>query len=105
MNFRVFIRMVFVSTLRKAHDAEKKKNRPRIRFLRILLYDRNQWSDIVFQFLMAIRTGICVQEIAEFYTTVGKFEFIHDGWLKNFTVLRPVFFWPAGCAAQRGLRQ
>lgn len=84
--------MVLVSIFHKAHDAEKKTDGPRFQFLRILPDDRNHWARIVFEFLVAIRAFIRVQEIAEFNTTVGTFGFIHFRPLvKNFMVLRPVY--------------
>jgi len=71
------MQVTLVSTFHKAHDAEKKADWPGFRFLRILLYYRKQWSGVVFQFLVAIGTGIRVYEITEFNMTVGTFEFIH----------------------------
>jgi hypothetical protein len=83
MNFRRFIAVISVSALHKAHEAEKKADWPPFRFLRVLLYDRNQRSGVMLQFLMAIRTRIRIHEITEFNATVGTFEFFHFAiWLK-----------------------
>ena len=59
----------------------------------------------MFQFLVAIRAGICVQEIAEFNTTVGTFEFIHDGYLvkvSGFSGLFSSFDAPLGAVSPIG---
>lgn len=87
MSFKFFIHVGLASTLHKAHDAEKKTDRPRFWFLRILLYDRNQWSGVVFQLLVAIRTLIRIQEIAEFNATMGTFV-IHHCYLVKFVLFR-----------------
>ena|ERR1700733_14414057 len=83
--------MALVSTLHKAHEARKEINRPCFRFLRIRFKDRNQGPGVVLQFLVAIRTGIRIQEIAKFNTTVGTFEFIHDGYLVKVSGLSGLF--------------
>jgi hypothetical protein len=70
MNFRRFIEVISASALHKTHDAEKEPHRPPFRLLAIRLYDRNRWARVVFQFLVTIRTGIRVEEIAEFNTTM-----------------------------------
>jgi len=80
------MQVTLVSTFHKAYDAEEKADWPRFRFLRILLYYRNQWSGVVFQFLVAIGTGIRVHEITEFNMTVGAFEFKHYRYLVKSSV-------------------
>jgi hypothetical protein len=88
------MQVTLVSTFHKAHDAEKKADWPGFRFLRILLYYRNQWSGVVFQFLVAIGTGIRVKEIAEFNATVGTFEFKHYHYLVKSSWFLSLLFGP-----------
>ena len=61
---------ILLSALHQAHDAEEAPDQPRLRFVRGFLSSRNQGSGVVLQFLVTMRTRVCVHEIAEFNSAV-----------------------------------
>ena len=57
-------------TLDQFHDVEKSPDQPQVFILRVFLFERDQRFRVVFEFLVTMRTGVGIEEIAELNTTM-----------------------------------
>jgi hypothetical protein len=69
--------LALASTLHQAHDTEEHPDWPRLGLMRIFLFGWDKGSGVIFQFFMAKRARVCVQEVAKVKPTVRTFRDIH----------------------------
>jgi len=69
----LFVEGVLASAFHQAYETEEETNRTRSGFLWFFLSGRDERSCVVFQFLVTMRTRVCIHEIAKFNPAVRAF--------------------------------